>query len=243
MVVVSEERWVTAIRSGRYCRVSIFDIVVGDILSVEAGDLLAADGVLVEASRLYCDESHISGEAEVVLKVPADEFCRGCSGAFADPFMYSGATVSQGIGPYVVTAVGVNSASGRTAMSLRNKTETTLLLQKLARMATYIIVLGYAIGLLYFVGIFIRFLIDTPTRLSSNSPRDIGETFLNVFMLAVAVVVITVPEGLSLAVAVALASASTRMLKENHLCYAAAVVRGHGQRDHGLHRRDRHSDS
>ncbi|KAL8369943.1 hypothetical protein RB595_000345 [Gaeumannomyces hyphopodioides] len=212
-----EKRWVTVIRSGKCCRVSIFDVVVGDLLRVEAGDVLAADGVLVEASRLFCDESHLSGEAELALKAPADGYCHDSPGAFANPFMYSGATVSQGIGTYVVTAVGVNSASGRTAMSLRNEMETTLLQQKLARLAGSIVVFGSAVGLLYFVGLFVRFLIDISTRSSSATPREKGEMFLNVFMLAVAVVVIAVPEGLPLAVTVALASASTRMLKDNIL--------------------------
>ncbi|EJT82219.1 hypothetical protein GGTG_02193 [Gaeumannomyces tritici R3-111a-1] len=212
-----QDRQVTAIRSGTCCRVSIFDVVVGDILRVEPGNVLAADGVLVEASRLFCDESHLSGEAELASKVPADEFYGDGSSAFANPFMYSGATVSQGIGTYVVTAVGVNSSSGRTAMSLRNEVETTLLQQKLARLAGSIVVLGSVIGLLYFVSLFTRFLVNISTRSASASPREKGEMFLNVFMLAIAVVVIAVPEGLSLAVAVALASASTRMLKDNIL--------------------------
>ncbi len=212
-----EERQVTAIRSGKSCQISIFDIVVGDLLRVEAGDVLAADGVLVEAFGMRCDESHLSGEAEVVHKTPAHKYSHETAGEFADPFMYSGATVSQGVGTYLVTAVGVNSTSGRTAMSLQNEIEVTPLQQRLGHLAKYIIILGSVVGLLYFMALFIRFLVDVSRSESMVTPREKGETFLNVFMLAVTVVIIGVPEGLSLAVAVALAFATTRMLKDNSL--------------------------
>jgi len=212
-----EERWVAATRSGKSCRVSVFDIVVGDLLHVEAGDVLAADGVLVEAFGVRCDESHLSGEAEVMHKISAVEYCQPTPGGFADPFLYSGSIVSQGVGTYIATAVGTNSTSGRIAMSLRYEVEVTPLQQRLAHLAKSILILGSVVGLLYFAGLFIRFLIDISRPSSSATPREIGEAFLNVFMLAITLVVIAVPEGLSLAVAAALAFTSTHMFRDNML--------------------------
>lgn len=212
-----EERWVTAIRSGKSCQISVFDIVVGDLLRVEAGDILSADGVLVEAFRMRCDESHLSGEAEAVHKMPVHKCSRGSHGGSADSFMYSGAVVSQGFGTYIVTAVGINSTTGRIAMSLRNEIEVTPLQQRLGHLAKYIIIIGSIVGLLYFIALSIKFLVDMSRSEFTATPREKGETFLNVFMLAVTVVIIGVPEGLSLAVAVALAFATTRMLRDNNL--------------------------
>ncbi|KAK1756503.1 hypothetical protein QBC47DRAFT_380074 [Echria macrotheca] len=212
-----EERWVTAIRSGRISRISIFDIVVGDLLRVEAGDVLAADGVLVEALRMSCNESDLSGESEVVHKVSAYDYLAGSAGESADPFVYGGAFVSQGLGTFIVTAVGTNSTSGRIAMSPQTKVEVTPLQQRLGHLAKYIILVGSVVGLLYFVALFIRFLVDITHADSASSPREKGEAFLNVFMLAVTVVIVGVPEGLSLAVAASLAFATTRMLWDNNL--------------------------
>jgi Ca2+-transporting ATPase len=221
-----EERWVTAIRSGRACQISVFDIVVGDLVHVEPGEVLAADGILVESFRMRCNESHLSGEADLVHKAPPHE----CSdGEPSDPFMYSGAIVAQGVGTYVVTAVGVNSVSGRIAMSLRHEIEVTPLQQRLARLAKHVIIVGSLVGSLYFFILFVRFLVDIAGSDRAYSPSEKGQTFLNVFMLAVTVVIIGVPEGLSLAIAVALAFATTRMLKDKLLVrlLRSSEVMGH----------------
>lgn len=212
-----EERMVTAVRSGKSCQISVFDIVVGDLLRVGPGDVLAADGLLVEAFSMRCDESHLSGELEAVHKVPACRTSRESPGEFVDSFLYSGAVVSQGVGTYIVMAVGINSAAGRIAMSLRNEIEVTPLQQRLAHLAKYIIMLGSIVGLLYFIALFVRFLVDIFNSEHLATPHEKGKAFLNIFMLAVTVVIIGVPEGLSLAVALALAFGTTRMLSDNIL--------------------------
>ncbi|TPX12724.1 uncharacterized protein E0L32_000901 [Thyridium curvatum] len=209
-----EEKWVTAIRSGKNRNISVFDLMVGDLVRIEAGDVIPTDGILVEGFGVQCDESPVSGESELVDKTPAQDAERSRNSA-GDPFIYSGTRVAHGVGSYLVTAVGPNSMYGRIRLSLRSNVEETPLQVKLARLAKYIIINGFVIGTIFFFILFIRWCVRLKNY--QGSPQDKGESFLDIFMLAVTVVVIGVPEGLSLAVAVALAFATTRMLKDNNL--------------------------
>ncbi|KAI9162791.1 Calcium-transporting ATPase [Paramyrothecium foliicola] len=207
----NEERWVTVLRSGKNEKISVFDILVGDILRLEAGDIVPVDGVLWQATGLHCDESSFTGEAEAVLKTPSSDDIQDES----DPFIFSGTRVVQGVGSMLVTSVGANSIHGRMQLSLRAEVQETPLQRKLGRLAKYIIIAGSCIGTLFFLIIFIRWLVQLPQL--EGTPEEKGKSFLDVFMLAVTVVLIGVPEGLSLAVAVALAFATTRMLKDKNL--------------------------
>jgi Ca2+-transporting ATPase len=116
-----EDRNVKIVRGGQTKLVNIYDIVVGDILHLEPGDLIPVDGVLPEGHNVKCDESAATGESDALKKVPAEyalnstEAGSKFSNKF-DPFILSGAKVLEGVGKYVVTAVGPNSYHGRTMM-------------------------------------------------------------------------------------------------------------------------------
>ncbi|PKS05493.1 hypothetical protein jhhlp_008871 [Lomentospora prolificans] len=205
-----EQRDVTVVRSGKPQRVSIHDVLVGDLMRVEAGDIIAVDGVLVQAAGIQINESSITGESELVHKhVVSDQH------PTADPFLLSGTTMSGGYGTYLVTSVGVNSTYGRTLMSLRHDVEETPLQQRLGRLAKQLISIGAIAGAIFFLIIFIRFLIQLKDK--DWSPAEKAKEFFQVLILAVTVIVITVPEGLALAVTIALAFATSRMLKDNNL--------------------------
>ncbi|SPO05168.1 related to calcium P-type ATPase [Cephalotrichum gorgonifer] len=205
-----EQRDVTVVRSGKPQRISVHDLMVGDLMRLEAGDIVAVDGVLVHAAGVQINESSISGESELVHK-------HALSAEFpdADPFILSGTTVAGGYGTYLVTAVGVNSTYGRTLMSLRNDVEETPLQQRLGKLAKQLITIGAIAGLIFFLIVFIRWLVRL--RGSTLSPAEKAKEFFELLILAVTVVVITVPEGLALAVTIALAFATSRMLKDNNL--------------------------
>merc|ERR1712093_346366 len=132
-----------------------------------------------------------------------------------DPFILSGAQVTEGIGTFLVTSTGVNSSYGKTLMSLREDPEVTPLQSKLNTLAEYIAKLGGAAGLLLFIVLFIEFLV----RLKGNtdSPTEKASSFTDILIVAITVIVVAVPEGLPLAVTLALAFATTRLLKENNL--------------------------
>ncbi|KAH7310594.1 hypothetical protein B0I35DRAFT_357918 [Stachybotrys elegans] len=207
----NQERWVTVTRSGKNQTISIFDILVGDLLHLEAGDIVPVDGLLCTGSGVQCDESSITGEVELVHKTPGTKGLTDRD----DPFIFSGTRVVQGVGSLLVTSVGSNSLHGRMQMSLRAEVSETPLQKKLGRLAKHIIIAGFCVGTVFFLIIFIRWAVRLPDV--DMTPEDTGESFLDIFMLAVTVVLIGVPEGLSLAVAVALAFATTRMLRDKNL--------------------------
>jgi P-type Ca2+ transporter type 2C len=119
-----EDRDVNVIRDGVQCQISVFDLVVGDVCAVAYGDILPADGLLLEGRSIRCDESGMTGESDAIKK-NADE----------DPFLLSGTKVLEGQGYMVVINVGVNSLNGKTMMGLRTEAEDTPLQVKLGHLA------------------------------------------------------------------------------------------------------------
>jgi Ca2+-transporting ATPase len=213
-----EERFVKVIRSGKSQEISVHDVLVGDVMHLEPGDLVPVDGIFIDGHNVKFDESSATGESDIIRKTPGDEVYRAIENheplRKMDPFVLSGAKMSEGVGVFLVTSVGVNSSYGKTLMSLQDEGQTTPLQSKLNVLAEYIAKLGLAAGLLLFVVSFIEFL----ARLHDISgSRSKGQAFLQVFIVAVTIVVVAVPEGLPLAVTLALAFATTRMLKDNNL--------------------------
>ena len=86
--------------------ISVYDVQVGDVMLLEAGDILCADGILITGSNVKCDESLLTGESEFIKKNREN------------PFLVSGSTVSEGEGRYIVTAVGPNSFNGKILMGM-----------------------------------------------------------------------------------------------------------------------------
>jgi Ca2+-transporting ATPase len=214
-----DDRVVKAVRSGKTREVSVYDLLVGDVVNLEPGDLIPVDGVLIHGHGIKCDESSATGESDLLKKTPADEVYRALENheplKKMDPFILSGAKVSEGVGSFMVTATGIHSTYGKTLMSLREDSEVTPLQSKLNDLAEYIAKLGGAAALLLFVVLLIEFLVHL--KGSSATPAEKGQNFLNILIVAITVVVVAVPEGLPLAVTLALAFATTRMLKDNNL--------------------------
>ena len=214
-----EDRAVKVIRSGKSREISVHDILVGDVMHLEPGDMIPVDGIFISGHNLKCDESSATGESDLLKKHPGNEVYTAIdshrSFSKMDPFIVSGGKVSEGIGTFLVTAVGVHSSYGKILMSLRGRTQTTPLQIKLNLLAEWIAKLGLGAGLLLFVATFIKFLAQLSTIEGGASQK--GQRFLQVFIVAVTIVVVAVPEGLPLAVTLALAFATTRMLKDNNL--------------------------
>jgi Ca2+-transporting ATPase len=214
-----EDRTVKVIRSGKSREISVHDVLVGDVIHIEPGDMIPCDGIFISGYNVTCDESSATGESDLLKKIPGAEVYKVMEAhgniSKLDPFIISGSKVNEGIGTFLVTAVGVNSCHGKTMMSLREDAQTTPLQSKLNVLAEYIAKLGLAAGLLLFVVTFIEFLARLSRTTGGASAK--GQQFLNVFIVAVTVVVVAVPEGLPLAVTLALAFATTRMLKDNNL--------------------------
>lgn len=214
-----QDRDVNVTRSGKTQIISVFDVLVGDVMHIEPGDMIPVDGIFIDGHNVKCDESQSTGESDLIRKKPADEVYAAIENnedlKKMDPFILSGAQVTEGVGTFLVTSTGVNSSYGKTLMSLREDPEVTPLQSKLNTLAEYIAKLGGAAGLILFVVLFIEFLVRLPHN--HNSPTQKGQEFLNIFIVTVTIIVVAVPEGLPLAVTLALAFATTRMLKDNNL--------------------------
>ncbi|PGH11341.1 calcium-translocating P-type ATPase, PMCA-type [Helicocarpus griseus UAMH5409] len=213
------DRQVKAIRSGKSIMISIFDITVGDILHLEPGDSIPADGVFLSGHGVKCDESSATGESDQMKKTPGQEvwqrMINGTATKKLDPFIISGSKVNEGVGTYLVTSVGPNSTYGKIMMSLQTSNDPTPLQVKLGRLANWIGGLGTAAAVTLFTVLLIRFLVQLPDN--HGSPAAKGKEFLHLLIVAVTVIVVAIPEGLPLAVTLALAFATKRMVKENNL--------------------------
>lgn len=214
-----QDRDVNVIRSGKTIEISVFDVLVGDVMHLEPGDMIPVDGIFIDGHNVKCDESQTTGESDLLKKRPADEVYAAIVNhenlKKLDPFILSGAQVTEGVGTFLVTSTGVNSSYGKTMMSLREDPEVTPLQSKLNTLAEYIAKLGGAAGLILFTVLFIKFLAGLPKN--ASTPSEKGQQFLNIFIVTVTIIVVAVPEGLPLAVTLALAFATTRMLKDNNL--------------------------
>jgi Ca2+-transporting ATPase len=220
------DRTVKVIRSGKSAEVSVFDIMVGDVMHLFAGDLVPVDGIFINGHGVKCDESSATGESDLLKKAAADEVFAVLEDVAKggkppadieklDPFIISGSKVNEGTGTFLVTAVGVNSSYGRIMMAMHTDQEDTPLQKKLNRLADMIAKFGGGAALLLFVVLLIKFLAQLPDN--HDTPDEKGQRFLRLFITSVTVVVVAVPEGLPLAVTLALAFATTRMLKDNNL--------------------------
>ncbi|GME27233.1 ATPase P-type K/Mg/Cd/Cu/Zn/Na/Ca/Na/H-transporter [Neofusicoccum parvum] len=213
------DRLVKVIRSGKTREISVYDVLVGDIMLLEPGDMVPVDGIFIEGHNIKCDESSATGESDLLKKTPADDAYKAMEAGHSlnkvDPFILSGAKVSEGVGSFVVTATGIHSSYGKTMMALREDSEVTPLQSKLNVLAEYIAKLGGGAALLLFVVLFIEFLVRLKS--SDSTPEQKGQNFLDILIVAITVIVVAVPEGLPLAVTLALAFATTRMLKDNNL--------------------------
>ena len=133
------DREVKVIRSGRTIKISVHDVLVGDVMILEQGDIIPADGIYITGHNVSCDESSATGESDVMKKTAAEDLFKALedhrSVRKMDPFIISGAKVSEGIGSFLVTATGLNSSHGRTLLSLREDSEVTPLQLKLNNLA------------------------------------------------------------------------------------------------------------
>ena len=212
---------VEVIRSGKLQRISVYDVLAGDVLHLQPGDLIPADGVFISGHNIRCDESSVTGESDQKRKTPGGEVMNqleaGASVDKIDPFIISGSKVLEGTGTYLVTGVGLHSSYGKLIMATTDDGEAapTPLQMKLNVMAEQITKCGCAVALLLFIVLFAKFLAQLKTN--PDTPAQKAQDFLQIVIVTITIIVIAVPEGLPLAVTLALAFAMTRMVKDHNL--------------------------
>ncbi|WCJ33428.1 Calcium-transporting ATPase 1 [Euphorbia peplus] len=195
------------IRNGRTQEVSIYDLVIGDIVQLSTGDIVPADGIFITGYSLVIDESSLSGESEPV-NVYSEK-----------PFLLSGTRVQDGSGKMLVTAVGMKTEWGKLMETLNDGGDDETPLQvKLNGVATIIGKIGLAFAVLTFVVLTGRFLVEKILNgeFTNWSSTD-ATTLLNYFAIAVTIIVVAVPEGLPLAVTLSLAFAMKKLMEDKAL--------------------------
>ncbi|KGO72374.1 ATPase, P-type, K/Mg/Cd/Cu/Zn/Na/Ca/Na/H-transporter [Penicillium expansum] len=216
----NNDRDVKAIRSGKPTMISIYNVMVGDVLCLEPGDSIPADGILISGNGIRCDESSVTGESDNIKKTNGYEVWQqvieGRVNKKLDPFMISGSKVLESVGTYLVTSVGPFSTYGRLMLSLQTSNDPTPLQVKLGHLANWIGYLGSAAAVILFLILLFQFVADLPNH-PDQSATVKSQHFVDILIVAVTVIVVAVPEGLPLAVTLALAFATTRMVKQNNL--------------------------
>ncbi|KAG2361782.1 hypothetical protein BDR07DRAFT_1485475 [Suillus spraguei] len=229
-----EERGVKVIRNGIERLIDVKEVVVGDIALLEPGEIVPCDGIFLAGHNVMCDESAATGESDAIKKASYTHCLalkQALSGVHAeggalggehvsthtDCFVVSGSKVLEGVGSYVVVAVGTKSFNGRIMMALRTETEHTPLQLKLNVLAELIAKLGSIAGIILFFALMIRFIVQLATGSPARSADQNGMAFVQILIIAVTLVVVAVPEGLPLAVTLALAFATKRMTAEKLL--------------------------
>ncbi|KAJ7227098.1 Ca-transporting ATPase [Mycena pura] len=212
-----EERGVKVIRGGVETVIDIKQVVVGDIALLEPGEIVPCDGVFLGGHNVRCDESAATGESDAIKKLSFDECIANRESAHTDCFVISGSKVLEGVGKYVVVAVGTKSFNGRIMMALRGDADNTPLQIKLNALAELIAKLGSAAGLVLFTALLIRFFVQLGTGEPQRTANQKGLAFVNILIISVTLIVVAVPEGLPLAVTLALAFATKRMTYEKLL--------------------------
>jgi P-type Ca2+ transporter type 2C len=199
----NDEVDVVVLRSGKFHNIPVGEIIVGDIVCLEAGDAIPCDGILLDYDGLEIDESALTGEPEDIDK-----------DAENDPFVLSGCTTTAGSGRFIAIAVGKLSQWGVIKSHLEKEQEETPLQEKLDDMAALIGYVGMGAAAATFVAMMCIKIFVKPEYLEDIS---VFHHALDAFIIGVTIVVVAVPEGLPLAVTISLAFSTKKMLADQNL--------------------------
>ena len=216
---VTEETLVKVIRNGRIQEIPRKDVVVGDIVVLETGEEIPADGELIEAISLQVNESNLTGEPVInktIIEADCDE-----EATYASNLVMRGTTVVDGHGSMKVLRVGDATEIGKVArQSTEQTTEPTPLNIQLTKLANLIGKIGFTVAGLAFLIFFIKDVVLYFDFGALNGWHDwlpVLERTLKYFMMAVTLIVVAVPEGLPMSVTLSLALNMRRMLATNNL--------------------------
>lgn len=208
------------LRDGKVCEIPSEDLTVGDVVLLEAGDAVPADGRIFESASLKIEESALTGES-----VPVNKFIKaiGLEGQKDVPLgdrknmIYMGSTVVYGRGKAVITSIGMDTEMGKIAGALSSaKDEQTPLQKKLGQLSKILsfIVLGICVFMFAF---------DIVRALVTGTEMNL-DFLLGSFMLAVSLAVAAIPEGLAAVVTVVLSIGVTNMSKKNAIIRKLTAV-------------------
>ncbi|RVX21887.1 putative calcium-transporting ATPase 13, plasma membrane-type [Vitis vinifera] len=209
---VSNNIEVEVVRGGHRQKISIFDIVVGDVACLKIGDQVPADGLFLAGHSLQVDESSMTGESDHV-EINSSQ----------NPFLFSGTKVADGYAQMLVTSVGMNTTWGEMMSTIsRDNNEQTPLQARLNKLTSSIGKVGLAVAFLVLVVLVVRYFTGNTEDENGNQEfngsktkaDDIVNAMVRIIAAAVTIVVVAIPEGLPLAVTLTLAYSMKRMMAD-----------------------------
>jgi Ca2+ transporting ATPase len=202
----NEKKSMNVRRDGKKTEIMCEDILVGDIIYLDIGNVISCDSIILEG-QVEVDESSLTGESDKIIK-----------NANKNPFLICGSMITDGSCEAIVCTVGHNTSSAKTKLQLQEKQDQTPLQEKLEVLADQISNLGIAISIIIFAVMVgkeaLNRMFYTHQTLFDSSFLDV---FINSFIIAVTVIAVAIPEGLPVAVTIALAFSVLKMKEENNL--------------------------
>jgi len=202
---INDDKQVKVVRAAEQIVISTFNIQVGDIVILETGDKICADGLVTESDDLKVDESSMTGETDTVKK-----------NRDIDPWMLSGCQVMEGRGKLMVVAVGTETQWGKIKALVNKESDPTPLQLNLENLAETIGKMGMVAAALTFLTLFIQWFNKVVALPRPLELADFGGLVENL-ITAITIVVVAVPEGLPLAVTISLAYSMFKMMSDNNL--------------------------
>ncbi len=212
---VNDEETVKVVRDGNVTLVQRRDVVVGDIVIIETGDEVPADGILLDAFSLQVNESDLTGEPMARKTIDENEFKNDAT--YPSNWVMRGSKIIDGHGVMQVERVGDSTEWGKVykGSQIDNNVKTPLNIQ-LNKLGHVICYASYIIAALILIARFVMFFAQCDS-LSDVNWIEFAQYFLNSLMIAVAIIVVAVPEGLPMSVTLSLALSMRRMLSTNNL--------------------------
>ena len=212
LTALSEEQPVKVRRGGKVMQIPRHAIVVGDVVLIEVGDEVPADGELLVSTDLQINESTLTGEPITEKNTEG-----GGDGAYPRNVILRSTMVMNGRGEFVVTAVGDATEIGKVAQKSTEQTSVkTPLYVQLDKLASMISKVGSVVSVAAFVIFLVHDILTNPAW-GGKDYFYMAEIVLDYFMMAVTLIVMAVPEGLPMAITLSLALNMRRMLKSNNL--------------------------
>ncbi len=212
LTALSEEQPVKVRRGGKVMQIPRHDIVVGDVVLIEVGDEVPADGELLVSTDLQINESTLTGEPITEKNTEG-----GGDGAYPRNVILRSTMVMNGRGEFVVTAIGDATEIGKVAQKSTEQTSVkTPLYVQLDKLASIISKVGSVVSVAAFVIFLVHDILTNPAW-GGKDYFYMAEIVLDYFMMAVTLIVMAVPEGLPMAITLSLALNMRRMLKSNNL--------------------------
>ena len=192
------------------------DVVVGDIVRLESGDEVPADGLLIKSDALHVDESAFTGEMYATKTLSTEENQQET--AYPKDFLLRGSIVLEGQCLYQVNAIGMDTEEGKGAKIIQEEnTVKTPLNEQLDTLGKWITNASYVIATLIVIGRLAYYFLFDGNQSNNSDILEILTFTLNSIMIAVTLIVVAVPEGLPMSVTISLALSMKKMLKENNL--------------------------